>query len=609
MSGAWVALMLVLAAATGDSEAARTAATARAREVLAREWSAVQPPAWAAGRPAVRVLPGDEVCAEVRRLGPAGKEPFATEITLSAGLLQTLVGDDDGALAAVIGHELAHLVLGHHRAGSGGRQDDVVIGWGASREAEFAADELATRLAGGGGYDPQGLVRVLERARERLGKGSYFDSLGGEHPDLAERLAALEQDRAALWEAALDFEIGVDLLGGEDFASAEACFRSAREQFPEAPEVLCNLGCCLLMLTYRALPPEHWVRFDLGQPLEPGYATFLPVEPRRTRAEAELARLRALWTEAVGYLQAALRHSPRYALALGNLGFAYLVAPDGPRTAEAQRWLEAAANGAGGEDGGGGSGGSGLRRALANDRALVARLGGDREGARSLLEPLAAADGKGAGSTAPGVNLCLLLAESPSPADQTRAADRLEQLLPRTPAPSAQWEYAHGKYLALCARLQRTPLPEAGLSPAPPRTVAAQVVCGAARLYLGSSLAGVVKALGAPEVVVPLGREGALSCWRYPSAGLELVFARDRLVRAKLRPGGTARLALLRDGAAAGALSAGDPAASLDRLLPPFDATVRLGDGKPYRYYARARLAALVEDGRIASLALVGARP
>jgi len=118
----------------------------------------------------------------------------------------------------------------------------------------------------------------------------------------------------------------------------------------------------------------------------------------------------------------------------------------------------------------------------------------------------------------------------------------------------------------------------------------------------------VVKALGSPETVVPLGAGDGMSCWRYSAAGLDLVFAEERLVRAKVGRGTAAAVELLRDGSPAGTLAAGDEATKLDRLLPPFDGTLRLGDGKPYRYYAETRLAALVEEGRIAALALVGAR-
>ena len=254
---------------------------------------------------------------------------------------------------------------------------------------------------------------------------------------------------------------------------------------------------------------------------------------------------------------------------------------------------------------------SGLQAAVENDRALAAMLGGDREGALGLLQPLVGDGRAGAnlGLTAPAVNLCVLLGSSGSLADQCQAADRLQELLPRIPTSSAQWEYAHGKYLALCDALQRTPLPEAKLIPARPAQVTAHVTCGDAKLYLGTSLVGVVKALGSPGAVVPLGAGDGMSCWRYPEAGLELVFAQERMVRAKLGRGAAATMVLLRDGSPVGTLAGGDGAAKLDRLLPPFDGTVRLGDGKPYRYYAGARLAVLVEDGQVTSLALVGGRP
>ena len=331
----WAAILGALcatAAAHGADASSLVPTNALAAEMVQREWSGVPPPEWVVGRPTVHILPDDGVSAEARRLGDGKAEPFGVEITVSEGLVERLCGADAAdasgrtgaaqirapqadALAGVMAHELAHVVLGHHRGLGGGRQDDVIIGWGASREAELAADRLATQIAGRGGYDPRGLVWVLQRARECLGDNSYWDSLGGEHPSYTERLAALEADRAELWRAALDFEVGVDLLGAEDFACAEMCFRDALGHFPDSPEVLCNLGYSLLMVYHRALPPEHWMRYDIGQPVPVGYVTFLPVEPRRTRGEDEMARLRALWTEAVGYLKATLQRAPGYALA------------------------------------------------------------------------------------------------------------------------------------------------------------------------------------------------------------------------------------------------------------------------------------------------------
>lgn len=117
-------------------------------------------------------------------------------------------------VAFVLGHEMAHILLGHtwdrmvnqsalqaasvlvSRAGPLGpwlRQNGVRLLQSAhARSCELEADAEGRRLAAQAGYDPDGAIRLLARL-ERLGSdpsalGQYFAS----HPAAAERIGRLK---------------------------------------------------------------------------------------------------------------------------------------------------------------------------------------------------------------------------------------------------------------------------------------------------------------------------------------------------------------------------------------------------------------------------------
>jgi TPR repeat protein len=153
----------------------------------------------------------------------AGAEPafqaFMTRdggpaITLSLGLLDT-IGNDLDALAAVLGHEMAHINLGHNEGGARAREEklkksqevgaglttgsaalaSLIFRVGAkihytslSRDEERAADERGLQWAVKAGFDPCGMVRALEATRA-LPNVPFFSTHpgGGERRELANR--------------------------------------------------------------------------------------------------------------------------------------------------------------------------------------------------------------------------------------------------------------------------------------------------------------------------------------------------------------------------------------------------------------------------------------
>jgi TPR repeat protein len=153
----------------------------------------------------------------------AGAEPafqaFMTReggpaITVSLGLLDT-IGHDLDALAAVLGHEMAHINLGHNEGEARAREEklkksqevgaglppgsallaSLIFRVGAkiyysslSRDEERAADERGLQWVVKAGFDPCGMVRALEATRA-LPNVPFFSTHpgGGERRELANR--------------------------------------------------------------------------------------------------------------------------------------------------------------------------------------------------------------------------------------------------------------------------------------------------------------------------------------------------------------------------------------------------------------------------------------
>lgn len=131
-------------------------------------------------------------------------------IAVNRGVLDKV--QDDSELAAVLGHELAHLVLGHARAGMmrGMAAEDIAEDWqgspflrpdvdalnrwymGYAQSYELEADRLGSVYAARAGYDPLAFDRLFALVPEppRV-KGEVYD-----HPSNQERAAAFQSAQA-----------------------------------------------------------------------------------------------------------------------------------------------------------------------------------------------------------------------------------------------------------------------------------------------------------------------------------------------------------------------------------------------------------------------------
>jgi predicted Zn-dependent protease len=124
-------------------------------------------------------------------------------------------------LANVLGHETAHLVLGHVQAKTQQEhRKNVLFGLGKimankasqqtqntfdaatkvgnytflnfTRQQEYAADELGAKLAAKAGYNPWGTVWFFEQLERLVGDAGY-EQYTQQHPSTADRIGKIEQ--------------------------------------------------------------------------------------------------------------------------------------------------------------------------------------------------------------------------------------------------------------------------------------------------------------------------------------------------------------------------------------------------------------------------------
>lgn len=130
-------------------------------------------------------------------------EPAATaDGRIAVPAILVLTARDESEFAGMLAHAMAHIAEGHSARG---------------RELESRADADAVKAMAAAGYDPEALIRYIERVQPRL--SSRFSPL----PSRQARVEAIREDIAALPRAEMQAR-----PGNGDFAAVQQAVRKAR---------------------------------------------------------------------------------------------------------------------------------------------------------------------------------------------------------------------------------------------------------------------------------------------------------------------------------------------------------------------------------------------
>lgn len=135
-------------------------------------------------------------------------------VYIYSGLLQVM--DNEAQLAGVLAHEISHVVARHGvkrlqqvlgfqvllsiALGESGELTQQAVGIGLavllqaySRDNEFEADEYGAVYMQKAGYNPEGMVQLLEKLLEMSsGEAGFFEKVMATHPPTKERIQRVE---------------------------------------------------------------------------------------------------------------------------------------------------------------------------------------------------------------------------------------------------------------------------------------------------------------------------------------------------------------------------------------------------------------------------------
>lgn len=265
-----------------------------------------------------------------------GSGKIMVQARITEAYMKFVVKGDKEILAAIMGHELAHITLGHL---SKPRFADLE-GLAVNRQQEMDADLEGVLIAVAAGFPNNNGIRSAFREWKVMGDRSGFESITGTHPSWAERLAFLDRKQPDIWKAMAAFQNGYFFLHAEQYRAAESCFKSITddavqkktlEEAPQLAEVWANLGYARLMQYCDALKQKDLRDHGIGQ-FVAGCFYERPESMVISRDKDEMIKL---WNESVQPLQRSIELNPDLVLARANLGLAYLVHYDGKKTDKA----------------------------------------------------------------------------------------------------------------------------------------------------------------------------------------------------------------------------------------------------------------------------------
>ena len=534
-------------------------------------------------------------------------------------MAEVIEGDPD-RLAIGLGHELAHLALGHLLPASGRGGNDF-LRRAFTRAAELDADRLGMKLALGAGFSFRGATEIWKRLDELGIEPSRFGAVGHDHPSWKDRLAEMDKERSTLWRSMSVFENGVFFLTAEQYETAALSFAAVVKQFPDAWDAWANLGYARLMQYADALTEEDIKLFGIGQIAAPGFYR------RPAWLEAKVRGIdTALWQEAVSALREALRLKESLALkdplllVRGALAVAYLIKPpdiDRPEESRSESLQDATKHFE-----------EAMTLARANPRpeyadqaallvnaAVAALARKDVRGAKNLLEGATTLGGQDPGiATAISYNRAVALSLSEKIEERRAAVDELKNYLTTASPASAWWSSARSLYGRLAAELAIAPVADEDLRARQDRVrlITTVRVASGAVVTLSEPASDVERRLGRarPE---PLAGAGRVARLRYPQHGVNLVVA-DQVMAISLGRDNSPPLEVR--GAGLGAKSTrvrvGMPQAELESILGKIGSPYAVhglddaeGAGAPYRFYRELGLAVRYKASRVERLVVV----
>jgi tetratricopeptide (TPR) repeat protein len=341
---------------------------------------------------------------------------------------------------------------------------------------------------------------------------STFDALATDHPATTDRLAALDKEQAQLWHSMSAFNIGDSFLATEQYRLAGASFEAVTEQFDDAWDAWNNLGYARLMIYADGLRPDDIADMQLGQVAAGGY--FKTAESLRAKARG---RDLAMWKQAVLALKYAAEKQPKSALIAGNLGLAYVMAPNTADVGEAVPLLQRAIeleNDAGGRVGDEINLSVAYRRMGKMDEAqkLFARATEEMKGHKQ----------SGMVGVAYLFNQGIQESGGTTPVELKAAEESLMQFMQTTGADSPWRPMAYAAYKQACDKRKDTAKPETVFAKAAAYRMVVGLDTDSASVYLGQPLSAVTAKLGA-GVSAPVVAGKGLERTSFPKTGFDVI--------------------------------------------------------------------------------------
>lgn len=242
-------------------------------------------------------------------------------IRLTEGIMKEVVEDDSDRLALLLGHELAHHLLGH-TSRLLRKEAPAVLAAAFTREQELDADALGAELALNAGYSLQKGALLIRRLAEKGGNYCSLEALMATHPSPNDRLAEIDKRRQSLWKSMSAFDNGVLLLDFGHYRAAESCFLRVTTEFPSCSEAWGNLGYSRLMQYVSELSADEVANLEIGEPATHAFDFVARSLERQARGDTEL------WAQSVAALDRSIEIQPALP-ALCNRALAELLRPTG----------------------------------------------------------------------------------------------------------------------------------------------------------------------------------------------------------------------------------------------------------------------------------------